>query len=244
MEQLSGYEIAQKRIEGRQRQRNRFGIWIGLLILSALLFLLGGVPAGRYTVPLLVIFGFLTIMEGIQLYFASPKRAPTLMMVEDEMAWLFGRDWRDMAGTQEFMLAQERIRRRRIRRGYFYLDAIVFLLVNGTLWYFGIDSMTKKFSTFSGAHGYLILFAFGWLVFLGGHAAMVFPTRRRLARQESQIGHAILAEMQRSTPDIGKRKEKPKHDVRYRVGEDGELVEVEDEFTFDDEDEKAKRDMQ
>ena len=71
---------------------------------------------------------------------------------------------------------------------------------------------------------------------------MVFPSRRRLVRQERQIGKAILAEMQRSVPEIEKRKDKPKHDVQYRVGEDGELVEVEDEFTFDD-DEKPKRDQ-
>jgi hypothetical protein len=241
MEQLSGYEIAQKRIEGRQRQRSLFGIWIGLLILSALLFLLGGTMVAGCTVPMLVIFGFLAVMEGIQLYFASPRRAPSPAMVTDEMGWLFGDDWRDMAGTQEFMLAQERIRRRRIRQGYFYLDMVVFLLVNAIFWYFAIDSLANKVSTFSGAMGCLVLFAFGWLTFLAGHGIMVFPSRRRLVRQERKIGQAILAELQSSVPEIEKRKEKPKDDIQYRVGEDGELVEIEDEFTFDD-DEKPKRD--
>ena len=55
-----------------------------------------------------------------------------------------------------------------------------------------------------------------------------FPSRRRLARGERQIGQAILAEMQRSTPELEKRKDKPKRDVQYRVGEDGELVEVDE----------------
>jgi len=239
MEQLSGYEIAQQRIESRQRRRYRAGVWVALFIIAGVFLMLAGAPAAGCIIPLMVCFGFFSIMDGIQIYFASPRQAPSKEMVMDEMGWLFGDDWRDVAGTQEFMLAQERIRRRRIRRAYFFVDLIAFFVVNaGLLFLIG-----RTFNTYSASSsaGCLTIFVIGWLLFLGGHAVMVFPSRRRLTRDEHRIGQAILAEMQRSVPDLEKRKDKPKRDAQYRVGEDGELVEVDYEFTFDEE-EKSKRD--
>lgn len=237
MEQLSGYEIAQQRIESRQRRRYRVGVWIVLCILAGIFLLLGGRTTAGCAVPLLASFAFFAFMDGIQLYFASARRAPSPENVADEMGWLFGEDWRDIAGTQEFMLAQERIRRRRIRKAYFFLDVLAFFLGNTALFLLAASSAAAS------TMGCLLIFAIGWLIFLGGHGLMALPTRRRLARQESKFGQAVLAEMQRSTPDIGKRKEKPKNDVQYRIGEDGELEEVKYEFTFDD-DEKPKHDQE
>jgi hypothetical protein len=234
VEQLSGYEIAQQRIEQRQRKRYRVGAWITLCILSGIFLLLGGIRTAGCAVPLLVSFAFFAFMDGIQLYFASVRRAPSPETVADEMNWLFGDDWRDIAGTQEFMLAQERIRKRRVRKAYFFLNVVAFFLGNTALF------LLMASNAASGTMNCLLLFAIGWLVIMGGHGLMALPTRRRLARQESKFGQAVLAEMQRSTPDIGKRKEKPKNDVQYRIGEDGELEEVKYEFTFD-EDDKPKR---
>jgi hypothetical protein len=238
MEQLSGYEIAQKRIEERQRKRHRVSVWVVLMIVLTITSLIAGPRLFGCSVPLIVSFGFFAIMDGIQLYSVSSRRAPTPEMVDDQMAWLFGDDWRDIAGTQEYMLAQERIRRRRVRRSYFYLHLATFLLVNAGLLLLLIESFTRSTSAF----GCMLLFPFIWLVFLAGHGFMVFPTRQRLVRQERQFGLRLQTELQQSIPEISKRKEKPKRELQYRIGEDGELEEVEDKL--EDGDDKSKRNQE
>jgi hypothetical protein len=144
----------------------------------------------------------------------------------------------DMPGRRnEYMLAQERIRRRRIKRSYFYLHLIVYLLVNAALLYLLIGSFARITSA---PLGCMVLLPFVWLAFLGGHGLLAFPSRRRLARREQQIGQAIQAELQQLEPEMAKHKEKPKRDVQYTVGEDGELVEISDDLDWLDK--KPKRD--
>lgn len=236
MQKLSGYEIAQKRIEERQQKRIGVGVWGILLILMLAITLIAGPAAVGCTIPLIASMSFFAIRDGIPLYYVSPQRAPSREMVDDQMMWLFGDDWRDIAGTQEYMLAQERIQRRRIRRSYFYLHLAVFLLVNAGLLLLLIDSFTRPNSELS----CMLLFPFAWLTFLAGHGFIVFPTQRRLVRQERQFGLALQMEIQRSIPEMTKRKEKPKRDVEYRIGEDGELVEISDDI--DESDHKPNRD--
>ncbi|MBZ0286672.1 MAG: hypothetical protein K8I30_03590, partial [Anaerolineae bacterium] len=169
MEQLSGYEIAQQRIEGRQKQRFRAGIGFAMFFLLIVLTLLAGPQASACLIPLMVCFGFFALIGGIQLYYASPRGAPSAAVVETEMGWLFGDDWRDVAGTDEFILAQERIRQRRTKRAYFFLHLIIFLLVNAAL----IPPLLEAVRLMSSGwpRYFLLMFPLVWLGVLGKRAS-------------------------------------------------------------------------
>jgi hypothetical protein len=218
VEQLSGYEIAQQRIEARQKQRFRAGIAFAMFFLLLFLTLLAGPAAYGCLVPLILTFGLLALFGAAQLYYASPRGAPSIRVVEDQMNWLFGDGWRDVAGTNEFILAQERIRRRRTRRTQFYFHLTIFILA-------AIAMMPLLISGIPSG-SLLLLFPLIWLSIVIAHGLDACPSRGRLESEERQIGQAILTELDHSARDIEKRKEKPKNDVRYAIGEDGELVEI------------------
>jgi hypothetical protein len=229
MEQLSGYEIAQKRIEQRRQKSSRFKVWIALLILAALVTqqsLQANNHNSLCTVPIMLGLGLFIFMDGIELYFTSPRRQLSAHIFEQEMTWLFGDDWQDVAGTQEYMLGQERIRRRQIRQGQFYLHLFISLMYNCL----AVSSLFR-YPEFGSFHT-LVTLAVS-LVLLIFHGYKVIPSRRRLEHQERDIGRAIQAEIAHSIPESAKHKEKPKRDVRYTIGEDGELEEI-SEYLIDE----------
>ena len=238
MEQLTGYTIAHERIEERQRKSNRFKGWIILLIPVGLVTFLSYQAADHTwlcTAPMLLGLGVFLLMDGIELYLLSPRRELSTAVFEQEMTWLFGDDWQVTAGTQEYMLGQERIRRRQVRRGQFYPHLFVSVIMNSRL--LTLLNTPPDYGALQGLGVIAVLL--GLLIF---HGYKVFPSRGRLEQRERQFGQAIQVEIQQIEPEMMKRMEKPKRDVRYLIGEDGELVEIEDEFTFDD-DEKPKRDV-
>ena len=240
MEQLSEHEIAQQRIEELQHRRSRLIIWVVLLVVLLLAALVGNIPSISCTIPLIIAGFIFASLDGIELYFASPRRAPVAETVEQEMSWLYGDDWQEQVGAPEYKRGRERVRQRGISRWHFFLHVIVFLLANvaiANLMFF------ENRGLFIRPSEYLLTFEIFWLALLVRHAFMAFPSSYRLMQREQRIGQAIRDEIQRNRQrETLKWKEKPKRDVLYRIGEDGELVEVEDEFTFN-EDEKPKRDI-
>jgi hypothetical protein len=232
MIQFSGSKIPQDRIEERRKRTNRFKVWIALFILAAVGTPLLTTQMAGCTIPIMLGLGALAFMDGIELYLHTPQRELSPQVFEQELIWLFGDDWQGVAGTQEYMLAQERIQRRQDRRGQFYPHLFISVIFNS--FFFPILFTPPNY----GSPESLIVFAvpLGLLIV---HGYVVFPTRRRLERQERDIGRAIQAEIDRSVPEISKYKEMPKRDVQYRVGEDGELEEIPEDLG----DEKPKRDM-
>jgi hypothetical protein len=222
VEQLTGYAIAHERIEERQRKSNRFKVWIVLLILVGIVTFLS-YQAPNYTwfctLPFLLGLGALALMDGIELYLISPRRELSTATFEQEMTWLFGEDWQTSADTQEYMLGQERIRRRQVRRRQFYPHLFISLVVNSYL-----VSVLYTPPNYGSLQGLVVIAVL--LGLLISHAYKVFPSRGRLERQERQFGQALQAEIATVQPEIVKRKNKLKRDVQYRLGEDGELVEV------------------
>jgi hypothetical protein len=228
MEQLSGYEIAQKRIEDRRNKSNRFKLWIVLFILAALVtqMFIDDYHFLVFSIPIAFLMGFFILMDGIELYFTSPRRQLSPHIFEQEMAWLFRDNWQDVAGTQEYMLGQERIRRRQIRQGQFYLHLCISLIYN----YLSFASFFRQ-PEFGPVHALVTsAVSLGLLVF---HRYKVVPSRQRLERRERDFGRAIQTEIAHSIADSPKRKEKPKRDVRYTIGEDGDLEEI-SEYLIDE----------
>lgn len=235
MIRFSGSKISQDRIEERRKRTNRFKLWIALFILAAVVMLLSLQSTNsswQCTIPIMLGFGALVLKEGIELYLHTPQRELSPHVFEQELIWLFGDDWQGVAGTQEYMLAQDRIQRRQDRREQFYLHLFVSLVFNS----FFFPFLFTPPNYFSPASLAVFAVSLGLLIV---HGYVVFPTRRRLERQESDLGRAIQVEIDRSIPEISKNKQKPKRDVQYRVGEDGELEEI-SEFLKD---EKPKRDL-
>src|SRR5688500_4459318 len=134
MEQLSSFEIAQKRIEQRRQKRNRSKFGIAILILVALVT---GFEISLLvcTVPIMACLGLSLLVDGIEIYVTSTRSELSSEHFEQEMTWLFGAYWQNNTSTQEYMLAQDRIQRRRIRRGQFYLHLCVSLIINAAVLY-------------------------------------------------------------------------------------------------------------
>jgi hypothetical protein len=68
-----------------------------------------------------------------------------------------------------------------------------------------------------------------WLLFLLSHTINTFPTSKMLARRERKVGKNLQMEIDNMYPSKTKNSEKPKRDIQYKIGDDGELVEIEDE---------------
>lgn len=138
--------------------------------------------------------------------------------LEQEMYWLFGEDWRDMATPAEYTFALSRLQQRRQGRGCFFLGTII-----GTLllcWWFpfilGVPYLLGVLFFPLGA----ILAVALVLIPLGlyfAYALSQFPSTYALSKREREAGRQFLVQ----TYGTVKRKR------RLTLGDDGELVEVE-----------------
>jgi hypothetical protein len=227
MENFSAYELAQQRIEQRQRRRNHTLAW---LLVSAVCILLTFV-AGNCALPLVMIAFVLAALSGIEWYFTSRHRTPPPSQVNQEMEWLFGEGWQDTAGMHEFSLALERIQKRRVARVKFAFHLGFFLLANAVIVGLASYNLTH-FQT----PGPVMVFSVPvvWLAVLLYHAVSVFPSQRRLAYREQQAGETIRRELDQMQPAKQKNEDKLKRGAYYTLGDDGELVEVDHE-TLEDE---------
>src|SRR5262249_35789585 len=128
MEQPSDYELAQRRIEQRERRRERFKMSLTLLIFAGLITLLArSMSVGLCAYPVMCGLVVLLAFDGLEVYYLSPEHTPDQATIEQQMIWLFGYTWREYTGTEEYALAQGRIRLRRVRRWYFFIHSLLFL---------------------------------------------------------------------------------------------------------------------
>lgn len=212
MDNLSPYELAQQRIEQRQRRQTYTQAW---LVLAITCFLLTSV-AGKCALPLLIISVCFAVYNGIEWY-TSRHWTPPPALVKREMAWLFGEGWQNGTGVYEFSLALERIHKRRRMQRQFTLHLGFFLLAN--IFILGLFVYTP------GPVVVLIVPAV-WLAMLAHHFVSALPTQRRLMQREQRAGEAIQREIEKMQSTKLKNEDKLKNDAYYTVGDDGELVEV------------------
>jgi len=235
MQPYSDYEIAQRRIIERQRKKTQFRTSLLFLVIPIFITLIS-IGAGVCTIPLAVVAGLFVIANGIDLYYLSPEHAPDENEVEQEMEWLFGDDWQDQASTQAFALAQDRIRKRRIGKWSFVGHLFLFVPINALII---MTASTQKRYTDSAI---LLLIAFVWVIIFINHARSTFPRKQTLANREIKYGTTLHYELARLQTAQSKPKEKLKRGKYYEVGDDGELVEVEEEINLAED--KPKRMMQ
>ena len=227
MEDISTYELAQQRIEQRQRKKNHMLLWLSVAAICILLSFV----AGNCVVPPLVIAVIFAVYSGIEWYFTSSHWTPAQAQVEQEMAWLFGEDWQDSAGVYEFSLALERILKRRKARVRFAFHVGIFLLAN--LFFFIL--IIFNVHTFHSLPPIMVLAVpVVWFAVLAYRYTFAFPTQRWLAQREQHAGEAIRQELDRLQPSKLKNEDKLKHGVYYALGDDGELVEIEQESLEDE----------
>jgi hypothetical protein len=173
LENQSNYEIAQQRIQKRARTRNVFYIWLGILVVLSLLTV-ATVPLGpgcAYLVPITVVVGLVTLAKGIQVYFDAPGRSLPMPLIEQEMTWLYGENWRSGTGTEEYTFAQDRIRKRWGERWRFALHLLLFTPVNAWML-----SLVVTFIQFR-VGLILLIVLMTWLILLLRSA--VLPSRHR-----------------------------------------------------------------
>jgi hypothetical protein len=224
---ISEYELAQKRIQIRERKRNRFIIWLGVFVGLLLLIAISASEALFCMWPLVLLPGLICVAAGIDWFFSRNNQQPPAEMVEQEMAFLFGSDWHENTGMQEYAFAQERVRARQRGPWNFALHSLFFLPVS--LWLLGVGARWLD--------GIVIL-PLIWALFYIRHGMYVFPTSAALARRERRAGEAIRRELELLTPEKHKNEEKPKR--AYALGDDGEIVELTDEDVADEPDRSEK----
>jgi uncharacterized protein (DUF58 family) len=227
MGNLSAYELAQQRIEQRQRKRNRTVIWAILAAICTLLTLI----ASSCALPFAFFTVVFALLSGIEWYSVLKPWTPSTSQVNQEMEWLFGENWQDSAGVHEFSLAFERIRKRRTARTQFYAHLAFFLVANCGIW--GLILYSVRTFAAPGPIMVVVVSAV-WLAVVLYHLASAFPTRRGLEGRERQAGEAIQRELEAMQPAKLKNEDKLKRGVHYTISDDGELVEVDPE-TFEGE---------
>jgi hypothetical protein len=228
LKHLSAFELAQLRLKERQRKKVLFIIWIAIFgVLMAINIKFGGIA--WYWNPLEIFAIFMAGYYGLQLFYQAPERAPKQQLIENEMGWLFGEDWKDTSGPLEYTFAQDRIRKRRVVRWGFYFHSFFYITINA----FNVFAMAP----------YLLAHSYGeplapvitgiqyavsgiWTLFFISHGINAFPTSGILARREGKVGENLQSEIDNMYPSKLKNDEKSKRDVEYRVGDDGELEEV------------------
>lgn len=235
MDKYSDYDFPRQGINQPERRRDRRNLWLVLLGMVAVPALLCRPETDFATIPLMIGLCIFAVWDSSALYFALPQHAPSPPAVEQEMTWLFGESWKSHASREEIAFARSRIQRRRLQRWQFGINLITFLGAAGFMGY--LLSLLTAPPEPIWAGDFLVMLT--WLTIVVRHGIIALPSREHLARRERQIGQAILAEMQHSTPDIGSQ-DKPKNDVQYRIAEDGELEAVDYEPPIG-EDEKPKR---
>jgi 2TM domain len=233
MQPYSDYEIAQRRIAERQASKSRFRILLVVIAILVFITLVSGESA-FCTVPIGIITALFAFADGIEMYYATPEHGPSEAEVEQEMSWLFGKDGQNQSTTQAHALAQERIRKRRIKKWKFFGHLLLFVPVNGWL-------IHSAISTNNGDRFGFLLVTLTWFILFIAHAESVFPSQRILEKREASFGNQILSELDNLQNVKVKPKEKLKRGKYYEVGDDGELVEVEDEIVSLEE--KPKREI-
>lgn len=188
-----------------------------LLALLVVGSIIGGGSVHGCTVPCAVLIGSFAAVLGVELYLESPKRVIGVVLIDQELEWLLGKDKVKSVTPLEFVFAQEQIRRRRSARWRSVMLSIPFLGLFAILVLIGFS-----FTKYGEQEAALIalVFALGLLLLPLIIMLSSFPTRTTLARREPHALATIAREVQ---TQYGA---KMKPDTWYRLSYDGELIEV------------------
>lgn len=233
MQPYSDYEIAQRRIAQRRANKSRFQFLLAVLGVLMLITLVSG-ESIFCTIPIGIITALFALSYSIELYYTNPERTPSEAEIEQEMDWLFGENWQEDASAQAHALAQDRIRERRISKWKYYGHLLLYIAVNGLV--------ILSWNSGQKPQGIIVLLLAIWFFVFIYHARSTFPTKQMLEEREREYGETMRYELTRlQSSSMSKPKEKLKAGVNYMIGDDGELVEVEDEIMRLED--KPKREM-
>jgi hypothetical protein len=197
-----------------EAQGEKLASRLSLLLLS-LTMVRGLAGANLFSLFIPWISGYL-IGLGIQGYCAAPRRVPSKKLVEQEQNWLFGIDAQAGFESEKYSLVRNRLILQRMERWKFVMHLGVLLLI--------LDFLSKAPPFLSDYTGFFLI---AELVLVAVHALYAFPSPDDLARRERKAGEAIRRELELLTPEKRKNEEKPKRG--YALGDDGEIVEIEDD---------------
>lgn len=232
---LTEFELAARRIERRRRNVTQLTISI---IMTALFIALYGVAGPGYACfgILIPITFFFVVARTIELYHESPRHLPSQERTEHQLTLLFGEDWRETTGIKEYALAQDRLIRYGKKRWWFVIHLLIavpsIILISIAL----INTLPP------GGIMWMVLGLLPiWLIILIRQGREAFPSHRALERRERAFGSNLRREFRFMQPESPKTKEKLKRGMYYTIGDDGELVEVEEDKAVDDEKPKRER---
>ena len=237
MQELSEFELAQRRLAERKRKRNFVYIWLALLASLGLIAILDGGKIFACLVPLGAIVGLGMLATLIEIYCESPGYVSNQKQIKQEMMWLFGSEWQEVAEGQTLALAESRIRKRGKVRWLLVVHILIFIPMNVAITLIGQMGIQHHEPSVAAIRIVSVI----WLILLAHHTLNAFPPKSLLARRERKVGKALLLEMQHLQPQKLKQVEKPKRDIPYIFGDDGEIIELDEENELFDEKPKQAR---
>jgi len=237
VQEQSDFELAKQLLEEGQQKRIMFYVWLAFFALFMSLSLLYQQSVLGFTLPSAMVAGVLALLKGFSIYSNSPSRVS--LQVRQEMEWLLGANWLEIGDEDIYSFALARVRLRQKEQRLFLIHLFIFINVNlcAFAWgYYGAITYRNPIIPT------VFIITAIWLPLLIRHSINAFPTKGRLVRREQKVWETLQLHLGQIRPDKQKRKEKPKRDTSYRLGDDGELVEEEEAETIDWWDEDPKTD--
>src|SRR5687768_5273154 len=119
-----------------EQHKNRISLLY--LLLAGFTFLLCitsfiGTFLPQCVVPSLILVGLGIVAQAISVQVAAPKRTISTALVEQELEWLFGEDWRNSTTAVEYAFAEDRVRQRQVWRAIFPVHLLMYAAFYGTL---------------------------------------------------------------------------------------------------------------
>ena len=221
MDDIKRYELARRRLDDYQKNKTALVFWLAGLTVMIVVTMLAGRMAYTCLIPITAIVGLFTLVRGISVFYARPSRVLSESLIDKEMGWLFGDNWQDQAGEEEYDFASQRIRQRQAGRWYVLLHLLVFLPVSGFL--FTVGSTFDKYREPGSPWIYAIIGI--WAMVVLWDIRNRFPTSGMLRRREREAVQ-LLQQALGSGGSIAKLKLKHSDKSTAAFSEDGKLEEL------------------
>ncbi len=215
MQPYSDYEIAQRQVQTLRDKKDMFRVWLVVFLMMLFVALVSGGSASC-SIPLAIVMGVFATATGIDLYYSLPEHAPNKAELEQEMEWLFGKDWQDRASTLAYESARQHIHRRRLTKWAFVGHVLFFIPLNGWI----------AFASRTAFHSdgiVMLAVALIWTIVLITHAMSAFPTARQLEIRERRFGKDFRLQYEINDNINAQLVAKLKPDTYYVVNGGGEF---------------------
>lgn len=247
---LENENDVRKRVEQRLNARKELVIHstvFGAVItgLWALWFMTGANPFGGFPWPIIVTLGWLSGLAGHAVDAWFKVGWPSHHV--DEKVWtemnaLYGRDWRETVSRDEYNDVRRRVAEPTNKIKELSIHVAVYAAINIMLWVMWL------FTGSNGGFPWAALVSGAWGIGLVAHASEVLSNRsrhraleREMEREQERMDRILEQTGKRKREQIHQERREERREARLEVSDDGELVEIFDNYDSYEDAPKHKR---